>query len=1406
MKHNLDEHLAWIRRERPYSIPSVQPASRHAATYPIIDASTKLEAHFGPVMPKLLSARMKSTPEVQSFSASGTVSSSASSAGNRQRNVQQQAVPATYITPSVSAIVPNQRQTVNLDSPDAPATAAITIPAVIQAMSAAKRGPSSPHKPKSPAKRLTLHVPDSDAEDEDLRLDDDADYLAFMEGEAQKDIELPEEEPPSYDEEDIPVLAPVSAPQILAASKVRAQTNTPVPQVIPVQTPVLSSTPSIIVSAASAEQEAALASLGTEILECCMDPARGQHCADAQRLIEKRRQIQLTVHQQRIKQLEEAMVACCMRGEAVAGALVAECAALREQVQQLQAQSALSISSAVSAPAALNPVASSRLNQLPHMRASSPLAQTVRTEPAKLARQLFPQPTEVESEIIAIDSDQESFDRNMHGDHAAQETDAFELFSDFGSEEIDLAAQEEAFNRFHQSAQNAQSANRRRKSATLEGFLSQRPAQPPPPHVVDVLISSSPDRWPPSGARPRQPVQRLQTIQPRAPPLPPVDLMSLPGMQHPWSMEVKTALTTVFKLQQFRPHQLDAINATLSGRDCFVLMPTGGGKSLCYQLPSIVNGGATRGTTIVVSPLVSLMQDQVDHLNAVGIRAVAYNSDRSASEKADIRRDLFASGDEAIKCLYVTPELLAVSDTIISTFKKLHEQQSLARIVIDEAHCVSQWGHDFRPDYKKLGDFRAEFPGVPVIALTATANDRVQADVKLNLGLDRPAFFKQSFNRPNLEYQVIVRTKGSITKLLELLNGPHKGQVGIVYCLSKKSCEELSQKLPNSAYYHAGLDKADRAQVQRDWQAGKVRIIVATIAFGMGIDKSNVRWVIHWSLPKSLEGYYQETGRAGRDGEPAMCYLFWTFADKQRLTRMIDDPASPGTREQKAAQKQGIQRMVDYAENKADCRRAQVLGFFSERFDPALCNKTCDNCQSGQVYSTVDVAEAARRAMLVVQQILSTDEDKATLLDCANVFMGRKLKRLTDMGWCNMPSYNGIRHLNSNCWDQTNVERLFRMLESEGAIGEKHISNRMGFTNSYVKLGMNAGRFLEARGPVMLRIQSPRQSRKDSTAERNHDFSDIEEAGEPAQRKVTGRGSPKRTSRTSLQNFLYNGQTAASSSMSSASGAATIAASARAAQAPAAKTTAAAKPRAPITRESNELARFGRVLSDEERRLAVLCHAELIKERDRIKKEQDHRYYTTTFDDAQLYDFSVRLPENSIAMKKIVNVQAKNVDLYGHSLLTICDKYKKQLKQLSGVAPAPAKKNTATGAGKARASAASSAVSRRGQERPNYSEPNFNQEAEDDAMNYGDIPDDVDEQMTEQSGHFVPQQHQAYQQPDRRSEKAKSASQSFSKRKGRGGYSKGSSGGRKSGGSKGGGGRVSKAAGSSSLFGAACAR
>nr|APZ84616.1 RecQ-like helicase 4 [Zea mays subsp. parviglumis] len=440
----------------------------------------------------------------------------------------------------------------------------------------------------------------------------------------------------------------------------------------------------------------------------------------------------------------------------------------------------------------------------------------------------------------------------------------------------------------------------------------------------------------------------------------------------PWTKELEAKNRNKFGNHSFRPNQREIINATMSGHDVFVLMPTGGGKSLTYQLPALISSGLT----LVVCPLVSLIQDQIMHLSQANIPATYLSGNLDWSEQQEIMKDLMSC---RYKLLYVTPEKIAKSGALSRVLDNLNSQGHLSRIVIDEAHCVSQWGHDFRPDYKSLGVLKQNFPKTPVLALTATATARVKEDVVQALALENCIVFKQSFNRPNLRYYLRPKTKKCVEDIDLFIRTNHSKECGIIYCLSRMDCEKVAEKLRDCghkvSHYHGSMDPMDRTHIQKLWSKDKINIICATVAFGMGINKPDVRFVIHHSLPKSIEGYHQECGRAGRDGQPSSCVLYYQYSDYIRVRHMITQgvteqtgaPRDLSSHEQALkTHKDNLLRMVSYCENDVDCRRLLQLIHFGEKFDPSLCARTCDNCLKESGWVEKDVTNIARQLVELV--------------------------------------------------------------------------------------------------------------------------------------------------------------------------------------------------------------------------------------------------------------------------------------------------------------------------------------------------------------------------------------------------------------------------------------------------------
>jgi ATP-dependent DNA helicase RecQ len=389
-------------------------------------------------------------------------------------------------------------------------------------------------------------------------------------------------------------------------------------------------------------------------------------------------------------------------------------------------------------------------------------------------------------------------------------------------------------------------------------------------------------------------------------------------------------LKRYFGFSSFRPLQEEIIRDSLAGRDVFALLPTGGGKSLCFQLPAL----ARPGLTAVVSPLIALMKDQVDALAVAGVPATFLNSSLDSDQSRERYRALYQG---QFRLLYLAPERLMLNGTLEAL-----KNWGLSAIAIDEAHCISEWGHDFRPEYREIASLRQLFPQIPMMALTATATERVRKDIIAQLHLNDPRCYQASFNRSNLSYSVIGKAK-PYQELLRFLR-PRFKESGIVYCQSRRSVESTAERLVSDGIaarpYHAGLTAEERSLNQEAFLRDDARVMVATVAFGMGINKPNVRFVVHHDLPKNIESYYQETGRAGRDGLPSECLLLFSPGDVIKYIRFIDEKSDA---QERAVAKAQLNQMVQYAES-GGCRRASLLGYFGERYPSDGCG-ACDNCQ-----------------------------------------------------------------------------------------------------------------------------------------------------------------------------------------------------------------------------------------------------------------------------------------------------------------------------------------------------------------------------------------------------------------------------------------------------------------------------
>ena len=515
-------------------------------------------------------------------------------------------------------------------------------------------------------------------------------------------------------------------------------------------------------------------------------------------------------------------------------------------------------------------------------------------------------------------------------------------------------------------------------------------------------------------------------------------------------------LQQVFGYAAFRGAQADIVQHVVAGGDALVLMPTGGGKSLCYQVPAIVRHRGGQGVTVVVSPLIALMHDQVGALHEAGVNAAFLNSTLEGDEARRVERDLLSG---ALTLLYAAPERI-LTPRFMAMLQSLHERGRLSLFAIDEAHCVSQWGHDFREEYLGLSALHEQFPGVPRLALTATADDHTRADIIQRLHLEEARLFVASFDRPNIRYTIVEKDEPK-KQLLRFLRDEHEGEAGIVYCQSRKKVEETASWLAaeglNALPYHAGLDADVRRRHQDRFLREDAVVMVATIAFGMGIDKPDVRFVAHLDLPKNIESYYQETGRAGRDGLPADAWMTYGLADVVNQRRMIDD--GEASEEFKRLQRTKLDALLALCEAH-DCRRVRLLGYFGQ--DSTPCGN-CDNCLTAP--ETWDATEAARKALSCIYRFRQAGGQRYGAGHLIDVLRGKTTDKTQQHGHERLSTFGIGADVSEAQW-----RLVLRQLIALGHVQTEGDYNTLALADS-------AREVLRGEVPVLLRVPTETKPR-----------------------------------------------------------------------------------------------------------------------------------------------------------------------------------------------------------------------------------------------------------------------------------------------------------------------------------------
>jgi bloom syndrome protein len=569
--------------------------------------------------------------------------------------------------------------------------------------------------------------------------------------------------------------------------------------------------------------------------------------------------------------------------------------------------------------------------------------------------------------------------------------------------------------------------------------------------------------------------------------------------------KIESVLKSVFGFSSLRPFQQKVAEIAFSGNDILILSPTGSGKSLCYQLPSLIDNGMT----LVISPLRSLIHDQVTKLNQLNVPVAVMTGDVSIDEKKEVNNNLSKWDKGKISCpyklFYTTPEMITYNKTVIALLTNLYKKGYLSRVVIDEAHCVSTWGHDFRDSYLTLGQIRNFFPKTPIMALTATATPKVKKDIIYLLDIPKCTVLSSSFRRHNLKLEIIRRDKNSLMDMRDMIVKKFNGQSGIVYCHSRKDCERISDSLSrylNSDYYHAGLESNKRKQIQNDWIQNKLQVIVATIAFGMGVDKPDVRFVIHYNMPMSVENYYQEIGRAGRDGRDSTCILYFSYSDKilyEKIIRQnigdsmsdkkklvagqcqmldtddedsedeeseeeVDEEKSIVTKKITAFQSYQLNKLYDmmtYIENITDCRHVLLSNYFGENIDlqEELCHTYCNNCLEnlGKI-ANKDLTEEAGFLCQIIMEISHKNIEPTR-------------KNVIDSFTAQPKSYNVMGYGKGKTLGKEDSERLLSYMIREKFIKEDLIMNKFNYWIAKLTLRKRSKKIITGKTKIILPVK-----------------------------------------------------------------------------------------------------------------------------------------------------------------------------------------------------------------------------------------------------------------------------------------------------------------------------------------------